>query len=70
MKLRARFRVLPIRSKLTLLLMLPCAVVLGLSGAIVFWFQTLAFRQGFDRNLAAAAAVVAEEVVVSVNRAI
>ena len=48
-------RRLPIRSKLTLLLLVPCVIVLILAGAGMLWFQSTNFKQDFARDLKAAA---------------
>ena len=55
-------RNLPIRSKLTLLLLVPCVIVLLLAGAGMLWFQSSNFKQDFARDLKAAAQIVAKSI--------
>jgi C4-dicarboxylate-specific signal transduction histidine kinase len=52
-------RSLPIRRKLTLLLLAPCVVVLLLAGAVLVGFQLTTFHHNFERDLIAAAEIVA-----------
>lgn len=54
-----RIRALPIRQKLTLLLLAPCVVVLLLAGAVLVWFQLATFRHTFERDLISAGEIVA-----------
>lgn len=59
MKLRGYIQNLPIRSKLTLSLLVPCVIALILAGGVVFSFQTRLFRHSFERDLVATADIVA-----------
>jgi PAS domain S-box-containing protein len=60
-------RNLRLRTKLTLLLLVPCVVVLLLAGVVVLWFQLIAFRQNFERDLASAADMIANNVTAAVT---
>jgi PAS domain S-box-containing protein len=52
-------RALPIRRKLTILLLVPCLVVLLLAGGALVWFQLATFRASFERDLSSTAEIVA-----------
>lgn len=58
MNLPQSIRDLPIRRKVTLLLLVPCVAVLLLAGGALFGFQIRMFRQDFARDLTAVAEIV------------
>jgi PAS domain S-box-containing protein len=60
MNLRDRFRRLPLGRKLTLLVVVPTAVVQLVAGVALVWFQYAMFRREFERDLRAVARIVGE----------
>jgi C4-dicarboxylate-specific signal transduction histidine kinase len=66
MHARTPFRNLPIRSKLTVLLLVPSAVVLCLCAVVLSAVQMVSFRQNFERDLVSAAEIVAANVTAAV----
>ncbi len=63
MRLPAFIRNLPLRRKVTLLLLTPCLAVLLVAGGALFTFQARLLREEFRRDLEAVAALVSASVV-------
>jgi len=60
MNVRERLRRLPLGRKLTLLVVVPTAVMQLVAGAALLWFQYGMFRREFERDLRAVARIVGE----------
>lgn len=67
MNLSKRFNDLPIRRKLTLVVLAPCILVFLLAGTALLGFQLKVFRSDFKRDITAVAEIVAANAAIAIE---